>query len=130
MALARAKSPRSGDAELEELRCVVDAATSLSGDSALMRAARELLDRPGSAGSTLQRAAEMQLSRTLIRAKSPRSGRAELAELERVLDTARAARLTGALMREAQELVAQRTLPTRPMAVRGQGRPASTTSNW
>ena len=60
----------------------------------------------------MQRAAETQLSVNLIRAKSPRSGRAELVELQRAIDAAKAARVSGELTREAEELLlAQRTMP-------------------
>ena len=116
VALARAKSPRGGAAEVEELRRAFGFATAagLRSDGDTMRAAQELLlsqEYAGSVGSAaqarMQQAAERQLSTALIRAKSPRAGRSEVTELKRALGAATAARLDGALVREAEELVAQ-----------------------
>merc|ERR1719272_1760689 len=111
LALTRAKSPRSGRAELVELQRAVDAALGARLDPALIREARSLLagvkdgGKP-SAASVSKDAAARQLATSLARAKSARSGRAELAELSRALDAATAARVDGGAIREAREIVA------------------------
>jgi len=111
LALTRAKSPRSGRAELVELQRAVDAASGARLDPALIREARSLLagvkdgGKP-SAASVAKDAAARQLATSLARAKSARSGRAELAELSRALDAATAARVDGGAIREAREMVA------------------------
>ena len=111
LALTRAKSPRSGRAELVELQRAVDAASGARLDPALIREARSLLagvkdgGKP-SAASAAKEAAARQLATSLARAKSARSGRAELAELSRALDAATAARVDGGAIREAREIVA------------------------
>ena len=111
LALTRAKSPRSGRAELVELQRAVDAASGARLDPALIREARSLLagvkdgGKP-SAASVAKEAAARQLATSLARAKSARSGRAELAELSRALDAATAARVDGGAIREAREMIA------------------------
>ena len=111
LALTRAKSPRSGRAELVELQRAVDAASGARLDPALIREARSLLagvkdgGKP-SAASVAKEAAARQLATSLARAKSARSGRAELAELSRALDAATAARVDGGAIRQARDMVA------------------------
>ena len=112
-AMIKAKSPRSGRAELIELKRAVEAASGVRVDAALIREAKSLLDGvkdggPLGGSAAARETASRQLVSSLARAKSARAGSAELEDLSRALDVATASRVDGDTIRQARELVTAR----------------------